>query len=614
MFILLLLVVFSDTTINRMNAENGQLNLRHWDFDTRGTAKLDGQWEFYWRQLLTYDDFQNNKVPEPVIVPVPKAWTEYDTGYQFSGEGFATYRLHVRTSLERNKILSLKLDNFSSAYKLFINDKEIASNGIVATGKESYMPKYKPVVAVFNVPADEFDIVIQIANFDFYKGGFWNSITLGSVEGIQSLHDHKFGKELFIFGALLLTALYYFSIFITIRSARLYLYFSIACILAIFTFDFLGENLLCRMFDDIPFGLVIFGWYNSIQWLPFVFILYVGEMFRIKNHKVFVGVFGASNVLLTLISIVTPIHFYTQYGRLGDCILLLEVAYSIVLAVYGLKQKKQGAALYILATGVLLITALHDFLLISNIISSSLGQITFMGIFLLLFVHTVIHAKISGDEYNEKARLLTEVQNSRQTAVANERKFLLAQIKPHFICNALSVIASVCIKNPNEAQRLVVSLGDYLRNSFDFSYGDDLVPISKEIELVEAYVDIEKARFGERIKFELNRPDDLNVSIPRLSIQPLVENAFRHGILKKARGGQVTLNIWTEQQMLKIEVADDGFGIPANMVKELMGESESVKGVGVKNIHSRLVGLYGKGLYIKSEPGRSTIFGFEIPI
>lgn len=563
---------------------------------------------------MDYHDFRSGTALRPVIADVPGAWTEYEVGDKgFPGQGYGTYRLQVKTGIPAGKLMSFRINTFSSAYTIYVNDTEIASNGKVAASPQLYVPEYRPLTTVFKIPGSEFDLIIQVANYHFYKGGFWYSINMGTGEGIGNLQDILLGKELFLIGALTIISIYYFSIYFLIRNTKMYLYFAVICLLAIIPSDLLGELLFCRLFPGIPFTLVVLLWYTSTQWLPFFLILYVGEMFPAGFTRRVNRIFGTMTVIMTLLYIFTPVSFYTRLGRAGDYLMLVGILYTVVLAVKGFREKIQGAILYTVATLLLLLTVAHDVLFLANIIKSELGEITFIGVFVLLFVHTLIHARRFKSEYDEKARLLIDIENSKEMAIKAEIKFLQAQIKPHFLYNTLSVIASLSTRNPMESRRIIVNLAEYLRSSFDFDNNDDMVPLFRELELVKAYVEIEKARFRNRIKFELNCVNVPDIMVPRLSIQPLVENAIRHGTLKKAEGGTVTLSIKKDHGMVQIDVADNGKGMSHTLVTKLLQDADGTQGVGIKNINRRLLRHYGKGLDIKSGMDEGTRVSFGIP-
>ncbi len=120
---------------------------------------------------------------------------------------------------------------------------------------------------------------------------------------------------------------------------------------------------------------------------------------------------------------------------------------------------------------------------------------------------------------------------------------------------------------------------------------------------MEAYLAIEKARFKERLQVEYYIEQDISASIPLLSLQPLVENAVRHGIIKRIEGGTVKITVKSAKARVTVTVEDDGVGMPENKVLELLS-SEDTKGVGIKNIHKRMLAMYGHGLQIESRSGQ----------
>jgi sensor histidine kinase YesM len=191
--------------------------------------------------------------------------------------------------------------------------------------------------------------------------------------------------------------------------------------------------------------------------------------------------------------------------------------------------------------------------------------------------------------------------------------FLQAQIKPHFLYNALNVIIATCAVNPDKATDLLIELSQYLRGSFDFQNRDQLVPLAKELELVESYVHLEQARFEERLVVRYDVDPDVRLYLPPLSIQPLVENAIRHGVMARAAGGTVNLGILREGEHIVIQVQDDGVGIPPERLAQVhSGRTEGPGGVGLQNINRRLLSLYGQGLEIQSHSGTGTIIRFRI--
>jgi two-component system LytT family sensor kinase len=197
-------------------------------------------------------------------------------------------------------------------------------------------------------------------------------------------------------------------------------------------------------------------------------------------------------------------------------------------------------------------------------------------------------------------------------AETNEISFLQAQIKPHFLNNTLSVISAMITSDPGKAKALIADLGEYLVRSCYFDSSTDMAPLAEELETVNIYVAIQRARFGERISYKLDCADIPAMFIPRLVLQPLVENAIRHGILKKAEGGQVTLQIEVDHMGVCFKVIDNGVGMAADILASLMKQQNLKDGVGMLNIHKRLIKYYGEGLKVQSMPGSGTEVSFRI--
>lgn len=175
---------------------------------------------------------------------------------------------------------------------------------------------------------------------------------------------------------------------------------------------------------------------------------------------------------------------------------------------------------------------------------------------------------------------------------------LQRQINPHFIFNALNTIASFIRFDPKKARELIINLSTYLRHNLEFN--DKPISIKKEVDQVKSFVDIEKARFGERLNV-IYDIDDVDVKIPSLIIQPLVENAIIHGILNKDKGerGQVIVSIKDLGKKIKVSIEDDGVGIDDKIIKDLYSGNMPEYKIGLYNVHLRLKLYYHKGLEIR---------------
>ncbi|WNS42438.1 ATP-binding protein [Paenibacillus sp. MMS20-IR301] len=216
-------------------------------------------------------------------------------------------------------------------------------------------------------------------------------------------------------------------------------------------------------------------------------------------------------------------------------------------------------------------------------------------------------------EFKARVQTLLDMRKSIRSSVQAEIAFLQAQIKPHFLYNALNAIISVCPVDPDKATELLLDLSQYLRSSFDFQNRGQTVSIEKELGLVTSYLALEQARFDERLNIEFDVPDGIMGLVPPLSIQPIVENAVNHGLMQKEDGGTVLLSVKKLQGSLIVTVKDDGVGMTPQRIAEVLSEERTEGGIGLRNIQRRLLKMYGIGLSIDSVPGQGTSISYTIP-
>ncbi len=206
---------------------------------------------------------------------------------------------------------------------------------------------------------------------------------------------------------------------------------------------------------------------------------------------------------------------------------------------------------------------------------------------------------------------LAELDRSRQRAVQAELRFLRAQISPHFIYNALTAIESFVRSDPGRARELLVSFAEFTR--YSFATHSQYTTLAEELRLVDIYLDLERARFGDRIDVTLRvAPEVLSVRLPSLILQPVVENAVRHG-LEPTGQGHLRIDITDAGSAACIAVEDDGVGAePQHLERALSGRTDSV---GLRNVDERLRATFGHGhgLLVETAPGAGTKVSFSVP-
>ncbi len=209
---------------------------------------------------------------------------------------------------------------------------------------------------------------------------------------------------------------------------------------------------------------------------------------------------------------------------------------------------------------------------------------------------------------------LAELERERSRADQAQLRFLRAQIAPHFVYNALSTIGSFIRTDPERARELLLGFADFTRYSFR-SHGQ-WVTMAEELRLVDAYLDLERARFGDRLSVTMRvAPEVLSVMLPSLVIQPLVENAVRHGLEPSERPGTLSIAVSDEGGEATVRIEDDGIGAdPVRLLGVLSGTDPS-DSVGLHNVDERLRAVFGEehGLRIRTALGAGTTVTLRIP-
>lgn len=207
---------------------------------------------------------------------------------------------------------------------------------------------------------------------------------------------------------------------------------------------------------------------------------------------------------------------------------------------------------------------------------------------------------------------LSRLEEISKTSIQAEIRALQAQVNPHFLFNAINTIVSLIRTNPESARNLLTHLSDYFR--MNMQNNKDFINLNEEINHVKAYLIIEKARFGDKLNIKYDIKCNMDYTIPPLSIQPLVENAVKHGINKKVDGGSVTIKINESGMYYTVEVYDNGVGMTRKKLDEVRLYNGNT-GIGISNVYRRIKSCYGDGckFSIKSSTYWGTSVKMTIP-
>ncbi len=230
--------------------------------------------------------------------------------------------------------------------------------------------------------------------------------------------------------------------------------------------------------------------------------------------------------------------------------------------------------------------------------------LTTAAIYLTTLFAVAIPLKIWNSTRNEK-----KLEEQERLLVEARLAALTSQINPHFLFNTLNSVSSLIRTDPNQARVMVLKLSTVLRRLL--RKHENFSPLRDELNFIEDYLSIEVVRFGDKLRFEKDvAADTLDMLVPSMLLQPLVENCIKHGLSSKVEGGTIRIHTRRGGSKLQLMVEDDGIGIPEERLATLLDQ-----GIGVSNVNERLKVLFANEyrMWIESHPGKWTRIQIEIP-
>lgn len=420
------------------NAVNGILDLSDWDFEDNGSVSLDGEWEFYWGEILNWTDFHSGNPPVMSgYIEVPRSWNKYRVnGTVLSGNGYATYRLIIKTGTGSSHALGLKLPRIFTAYSISVDNKILSANGTVAKTKEEAVPQYRPEIVMIKPVNNEIELVIHVSNFSHRSGGMLEKIVLGTDKQIIDNREKQIALELFLFGSLAIIGIYHIVIFIFRRKNRTPLYFGLYCLLIATRTIFVGEIFITQLFPG-------FNWeiQHKIQTSTFyigvpLFVMFLESVFPGEFPKWPLKIAKIAGACFSSVVLLTPVKIFTIINpayQLITFLLVLIVLYTMILACI----RKRTGALVIMVGGIFfLFTVVNDMLFLSvpfndynfsflrNILKT--GNLSSIGLISFTFTQSVVlamntsKAYTQAEEVSEKL-LVTDRQKNELLATLEEK-------------------------------------------------------------------------------------------------------------------------------------------------------------------------------------------------
>jgi sensor histidine kinase YesM len=585
--------------LNRLTVvQEGKLDLRTWTGEE--AISLNGDWEFYWDQLLAPEEALMGGGALTGYYPVPMSWTRYQD-LSLPPLGDATYQIEIQLPSDMES-LALLLPKIYTEYQIWSNGSLLAANGF----SDSVQPRYMSQKLVrINDLNGSLDLVLQIKNDRHVLAGPGQGIQIGSFESIYRERTIGLAVDLAIVSVCLSFSLYHALLFLFRRHTRTYAYFALLCLAVSFRSLINNQNFLLFIWPEISFEAGSRMMTATIPLIILTVLIYLRSVNRQDFPTWLFSLLFVINLAYVLAVFTLPtirylsIFNYYLISTFAVCVLM------VYFSVLSMLRDADGSLIFTIGAIMLVFGALFDTLyyyqLINTGIFLSLGLVGFAGTQTLLLA--LYFSKVEQDRQTLKKKLLV-----------TDLSLLRAQIRPHFIYNALGTISSAISRNPAEAKALLLDFSDFLRGCFSTEREDGLTSLSSELNTVRAYLSLEKARFRDRLNVIYDLAEDESRFVPILSIQPIVENAVRHGLMPKIDGGTVKIRTWHDGGQTHIVVEDDGIGIlKDDILTGPQSLNDTGNGIGLQNINRRLKILYDTQLIIDSRPWHGTRVEIVLP-
>lgn len=592
------LLSYSDPLIRESApaAARGIMDLSTWDFTKKGPVSLSGEWACYDGQLLSPGDFSGAGGQTPRLtgyVDLTAGRIGGNSQKLLRPKGIRTYRLLVRTA-PSPQTYGLTVDNIDMNSRLYVNGILQGEQGVPALKGHGYEQRQQVYTAYFQLHGGEEEILLQTANFDYPFAGTQYTLRFGPQNAISSSASITYAIELC--GAIVsfLLAFFYLCVCLARRKDRTFLFACLEFLGFVLCFVTHGYKLIYIMFPAIPFEL-----FSKLQALsPLIIVVTVEEYARLIRPFLPLWHVRATRFTCLLFAaavILTPYAFYVYLtGVMGAFLTLLQL--SVLWAMRRLPRTKANSiersetVLSGFCVCALIVCTANNFLYDFRLVpSKAIGSVA-ICIFFIFSIGVIA------------LRLLASMEQTAQQELA----FLQAQIKPHFLYNAINTIISFCYTDGERAADLLTNLSKYFRSAFETDHQTQTVPLRHEIELIHAFMKIEQARFGDKIRVEYDIDEDLmDRQIPPLIIQPLVENAVTHGLREKD-GGIVSVSARASGDAWTIVVRDTGTGMTAEQVDRVKKRKHVNGGVGLANVCRRIDRWETAGIDFSSTEGLGT--------
>ncbi len=588
--------------------QGGVLDLKHVDFKTSKQIPLNGEWEFYPYQWIMTDKQDHREKKQ--YIQIPTSWNINAKGADFKTTfGFGTYRLKLINCPTDVELMAF-IPSIRAAYRVYMDENLIASSGMLSKDPREVILDQNVLKNRLTLPRGQnVDISIEVSA-KYFPVINYTPLLVESSSDYMRTNLRLTWASMYIGGFMTFIILY--SLVLLSGGRNLYsIYLMLVCIILSLIISNRGEI-------GATIGLIIpyinsFAYIDFVHFisafLPLLMYLYVYDLLEVKVPR------RSIIMLLILTGVGVMGRVPPNIGDLRHYKMLFNAAGSVpaLLVIPFLFKEISKGTPYAFTIGINylfifcgILVEQYSFLGIYVFNMSMFLPTCFAGFFIILLYAYVKKNTQSQSIAKESQKSELELSKMKLKIKESESALMLSQIRPHFLYNALIAIYELNAEDPEEASEAILKFARYLRANMRSIGSKEPISFQDELKHIQNYVAIEKLRFGERLKVCYDIQTD-HFFVPPLTIQPLVENAIKHGVCKRIEGGTVRIKTYENEKSFFVEVSDDGVGFDVNILNE-----KNMDSLGIENIKARLAIVMNASVNLSSEKDVGTIAGVEL--
>jgi signal transduction histidine kinase len=638
---LFIFLFISCNTNHLIKVEKGFIDITNFNFEENGILKLDGDWEFLYNDLILQNGSSQNLESKLTYKKVPSSWVKSNNSNEFTPkDGFASYRLYIKNSTERQ--LSIRIPSINFEYRVYINGSLVENNSL-ATIKNDWKPFL--IVENFQLPHGNIELIFHVHNSEFRNPGLINSIEIGTTEQIQKNRNRKIIIEIISFGILFSIALYHLIFYYHLKQEKSLLFFGLISLFLAIRILLVGERLILLFFPSInhllAYRLELFSLFPVPMLFYYLLQIIFPFEFSYRSYKIFI----ISYILLTLTIFILPIFWLSNWIiPIFQSITLIYIFFIYYSLTISLLKKRDGSLIYFVSGNIFFLITINDILHNSGVIHT--GFYLSYGLIFFIFTQSYFIAFKLTIKNKEIIELINITKEKEIELIGlNEKINNISLTKDRFLHNLSNNIKSpmeviknniFLLKKSNKINDLLDyieelnfnanKLDSYLNDLFlltDLDSKNDLIKSDFDLTYLidNLIIELKDIIANKNILVHFSNNEKIIYNGDYLLFYKAIKSILKNSIIYNKINGKIEIFFSKNQNINKLIIKDYGIGIEINKIPYLTDKfyridyslkyEESGVGIGLY-LTEKILKIHNETLEINSMYGEWTEVGLSL--